>query len=125
VNAYHSIFLKIAVGYELCPHLALALLHASRFALRLWLSSMAHSCSLCFGGLIVRYSPLCPRIIVHTPSDLSSGFLERVTAFHGRVFLEQFTLGTPQIWATAFEIVTGLVIKGVFIAMLVQRLFRK
>jgi len=37
----------------------------------------------------------------------------------------KFTLDTPQIWAAAFEVVTGLVIEGVFIAMLVQRFFGK
>jgi hypothetical protein len=62
----------LVLSYEHCPRLALALLHASRFALRLWLSSMAHTRSLCFGGLIVRDSLLYPQIIVHTPSDLSS-----------------------------------------------------
>ena len=56
---------------------------------------------------------------------LAQAFLEIITAFHGGVILEQFTLDTPQIWATAFEVVTGLVIEGVFIAMLVQRFFGK
>ena len=62
----------------------------------------------------------------YTPHPtLAQTFLESITAFHGRVFLEQFTLGSPQIWATALEAVTGLVIEGVFIAMLVQRFFGK
>jgi len=56
---------------------------------------------------------------------LAQAFLESITAFHGRVFLEQFTLDTPQIWATALEAVTGLIIEGVFIAMLVQQFFGK
>ncbi len=56
---------------------------------------------------------------------LAQAFLESITAFHGRVFLEQFALGSPQIWATALEAVTGLLIEGVFIAMLVQRFFAK
>src|SRR5258708_3778317 len=64
---------------------------------------------------------------LHYPPHLTlaQAFLESITALHGRVFLEQFTLNTPQIWATAFEAVTGLVIEGVFIAMLVQRFFGK
>jgi hypothetical protein len=62
----------------------------------------------------------------YTPHPtLAQAFLEIITAFHGGVFLEQFTLDTPQIWAAAFEVVTGLVIGGVFIAMLVQRFFGK
>ena len=62
----------------------------------------------------------------YTPHlTLAQAFLESITAFHERVFLEQFTLDTPQIWATAFEAVTGLEIDGVFIAMLGQRFFGK
>ena len=57
--------------------------------------------------------------------SLMQAFLESVTAFHGRVFLELFTSNTPQIWVTAFEAVAGLVIEGVFIAMLTQRFFGK
>jgi hypothetical protein len=62
----------------------------------------------------------------YTPQlTLAQAFLESITAFHERVFLEQFTLDTPQIWASALEAVTGLVIEGFFIAMLVQRFFGK
>src|SRR6266852_1369590 len=56
---------------------------------------------------------------------LDQAYLQSITAFHGRVFSEQFSSNTPQIWVTAFEAVTGLVIEGVFIAMLVQRFFGK
>ena len=59
----------------------------------------------------------------HLP--LSQAFLESITAFHGRVFLEQFSASTPQIWLTAFEAIAGLVVEGVFIAMLIQRYFGK
>ena len=56
---------------------------------------------------------------------LDQAYLESITAFHGRVFLEQFSTNTPQIWLTAFEAITGLVVEGVFIAMLIQRFFGK
>ena len=46
-------------------------------------------------------------------------------AFHGRVFYELFNPGEPQIWITAFEAVLGLIIEGVFIAMLAQQFFGK
>jgi hypothetical protein len=59
----------------------------------------------------------------HLP--LVQAFLESITAFHGRVFLEQFSPNTPQIWFTAFEAILGLIIEGVFIAMLIQRFFGK
>ena len=49
-----------------------------------------------------------------------------ITAFHGRVFSEPFLRpGEPQLWVTAFEAVMGLVIEGVFIAMLTQKFFGK
>ncbi|HEU5440761.1 MAG TPA: pentapeptide repeat-containing protein [Ktedonobacterales bacterium] len=51
--------------------------------------------------------------------------LVSVTAFHGRVFAEQFHVQSLQAWVTAFEAVAGLVIEGVFIAMLAQRFFGK
>jgi hypothetical protein len=44
-----------------------------------------------------------------------------VTAFHGRVFSNPFLLTEPQIVVTAIEAIFGLVIEGVFIAMLTQR----
>ena len=50
--------------------------------------------------------------------------LTSVTAFHGRVFSEPFLHpGEPQLWVTAFEAVAGLIVEGVFIAMLTQRFF--
>jgi hypothetical protein len=62
----------------------------------------------------------------HVPHlTLLQAFLESITAFHGRVFYELFSLNTPQIWVTAFEAVAGLVVEGVFIAMLTQRFFGK
>jgi len=54
---------------------------------------------------------------------LLQAFLENITAFHGRVFYELFAPDTPQIWVTVFEAVAGLLIEGVFIAMLTQRFF--
>jgi hypothetical protein len=52
--------------------------------------------------------------------------LTSITAFHGRVFAEPFLHpGAPQLWVTAFEAIAGLVVEGVFIAMLTQRFFGK
>jgi len=45
------------------------------------------------------------------------------TAIHGRVFFEQFGLNSVLSWVAATESVVGLVIEGVFVAMLVQRFF--
>jgi uncharacterized protein YjbI with pentapeptide repeats len=52
--------------------------------------------------------------------------LTSITAFHGRVFSEPFLHpGEPQLWVAASEAVAGLVIEGVFIALLTQRFFGK
>lgn len=50
--------------------------------------------------------------------------LTSITAFHGRVFSEPFQ-HSPQLWVTALEAIAGLVIEGVFIAMLTQKFFGK
>jgi uncharacterized protein YjbI with pentapeptide repeats len=58
--------------------------------------------------------------------SLLEAVLTSVTAFHGRVFSEPFLRPVePQLWVTAFEAVSGLVIEGVFIAMLTQKFFGK
>jgi hypothetical protein len=58
--------------------------------------------------------------------SLKSATVVSITAFHGRVFSEPFLRpGEPQLWVTAFEAVAGLVIEGVFIAMLAQKFFGK
>jgi uncharacterized protein YjbI with pentapeptide repeats len=57
---------------------------------------------------------------------LLEAVLTSITAFHGRVFSEPFLQpGEPQLWVTAFEAVAGLVVEGVFIAMLTQKFFGK
>jgi uncharacterized protein YjbI with pentapeptide repeats len=66
---------------------------------------------------------------VQHPGDISfwQTLIVSVTAFHGRVFTNPFTPNVPdaQIAITAIEAVVGLIIEGVFIAMLVQRFFGK
>ena len=51
--------------------------------------------------------------------------LVSATAFNGRVFSGQFGIATPQAWIAAVEAVLGLLVEGVFIAMLTQRFFGK
>jgi hypothetical protein len=51
--------------------------------------------------------------------------LVSVTAFHGRVFAEAFQVTSPAAWVAAAEAVLGLLIEGVFIAMLTQRFFSR
>jgi hypothetical protein len=53
-----------------------------------------------------------------------NALLVSLTAIHGRVFFEQFNF-TPQAWIAAIESVVGIVIEGIFVAMLIQRWFQR
>lgn len=57
------------------------------------------------------------------PNAVGDAFLVSLTAIHGRVFLEQLGQYSAQAWVAAIESVVGIVIEGVFVAMLVQRFF--
>jgi hypothetical protein len=46
-----------------------------------------------------------------------------LNAIHGRVFFAQLTLDSVQAWIATIESVVGIVIEGVFVAMLIQRFF--
>jgi hypothetical protein len=46
-----------------------------------------------------------------------------LNAIHGRVFFAQFGLDTAQSWLATGESIVGIVIEGVFVAMLIQRFF--
>jgi len=46
-----------------------------------------------------------------------------LNAIHGRVFFAQFGLDTVQSWIAMAESVVAIVIEGVFVAVLIQRLF--
>ena len=51
-----------------------------------------------------------------------NALLVSLTAIHGRTFFEQFAF-TAQGWVAAIESIIGIVIEGVFVAMLIQRFF--
>jgi hypothetical protein len=53
-----------------------------------------------------------------------NALLVSLTSIHGRVFFEQFNF-TAQAWVAAIESVIGIVIEGVFVAMLIQRFFAR
>lgn len=56
---------------------------------------------------------------------LPDAFYISITTFHGRVFAGEVRPGTVQAWISACEAITGLIVEGVFIAMLAQRAFGK
>jgi len=47
-----------------------------------------------------------------------------VTTIHGRVFTSPFNLDSVQAKLAAAQAVSGLAIEGMFVAILIQRLFR-
>ena len=55
---------------------------------------------------------------------LWDSFLVSLSAIHGRATFETLGAWTPAAWVAAVESVIGIVIEGVFVAMLIQRLFR-
>jgi uncharacterized protein YjbI with pentapeptide repeats len=92
------------------------------YGYRMWRIIVAYLLivSLCAGAYFVLGMYYKPHL------SFLEAILTSVTAFHGRVFSEPFTQpGDPQLWVTAFEAVAGLVIEGVFIAMLTQKFFGK
>ncbi len=48
-----------------------------------------------------------------------------LNAIHGRVFFAQFNLDTFQSWLATAESIVGIVVEGIFVAMLIQRFFGK
>jgi hypothetical protein len=59
-----------------------------------------------------------------TTVRMSEQAVQPQTTIHGRVFFAQFHLDTLQSWLATAESVIGIVIEGVFVAMIIQRLFR-
>jgi uncharacterized protein YjbI with pentapeptide repeats len=66
-------------------------------------------------------------VTAHNGAPLAwpDALLVSVTAFHGRVFAQRFHPGDPLGWIAAVEGVVGLVIEGIFVAMLTLRFFGK
>lgn len=56
---------------------------------------------------------------------LWDSLLVSLSAIHGRTTFEQLGAWSPAAWAAAVESVFGIVIEGVFVAMLIQRFFAR
>jgi uncharacterized protein YjbI with pentapeptide repeats len=63
----------------------------------------------------------------HEPGGqaLWDSFLVSLSAIHGRTTFEQLGAWSPAAWVAAVESVVGIVIEGVFVAMLIQRFFTR
>src|SRR5262249_7462131 len=50
-------------------------------------------------------------------------FLVSLSAIHGRTIFEQLGAWSPAAWAAAVESIVGILVEGIFVAMLIQRFF--
>ncbi len=48
-----------------------------------------------------------------------------LNAIHGRVFFANFQIDTAQSWIATAESIVGIVVEGIFVAMLIQRFFNR
>jgi hypothetical protein len=76
---------------------------------------------LTLAGFTVAY--YAAGLLAGTPLAWPDALLVSFTAIHGRVFLGQFGLHTALSWIAGVEAVAGIVVEGIFVAMLIQRFF--
>lgn len=95
----------------------------SGYGYRLWRILAA------YGVVLIVFAVLYWLIGVHSFAHeariqaLWDSFLVSLSAIHGRSLLEQLGAWSPAAWIAAIESVFGIVIEGVFVAMLIQRFF--
>jgi hypothetical protein len=66
-------------------------------------------------GFVTHVSP--------APLNPPEAILTRFSAVHGRTTFEPLGAWSPAAWVAAVDSVMGVVIEGVFVAMLIQRFF--
>lgn len=97
----------------------------SGFGYRLWRILAA------YGAVLLVFTVLYWRMGVHSfPHEPGlrafwDSFLISLSAIHGRTTFEQLGAWSFAAWIAAVESVVGIVIEGVFVAMLVQRFFAR
>jgi hypothetical protein len=93
------------------------------YGYRLWRILAAYSAVLLLFTIL--YELMGMHSFPHEPGAqaLWDSFLVSLSAVHGRTMFEQLGAWTPAAWAAAVESVMGIVIEGVFVAMLIQRFF--
>jgi uncharacterized protein YjbI with pentapeptide repeats len=95
----------------------------SGYGFRLWRILAAYAV------VLVTFAMLYWLMGVHSSPHASGlqalwdSFLVSLSAIHGRTMFEQLGAWSPAAWVAAIESVVGIVIEGVFVAMLVQRFF--
>lgn len=84
-----------------------------------------------YGLVLVTFAVIYLALGVHSHAGepgiqaLWDSFLISLSAIHGRTVFEQLGAWTPAAWAAAVESVFGIIIEGVFVAMLIQRFFSR
>ena len=95
----------------------------------LWISALAHLAA--YAAVVLVFSLIYWALGVHSFSHESgiqalwNSFLVSLPAIHGRTTFEQRGAWTLAAWAAAVESVLGIVVEGVFVAMLIQRFFAR
>lgn len=82
-------------------------------------------------GILVLFSLLYMFMGVHSHAGepgiqaFWDSFLVSLSSIHGRTLFEQLGAWSPAAWVAAIESVFGIVIEGIFVAMLIQRFFSR
>ncbi len=96
----------------------------SGYGYRLWRIFVAYALAVATFAAIY-FLVGVPDDPARTMSDHArNALLVSLTAIHGRVFFAQMGF-SPQGWIAAIESVVGIVIEGIFVAMLIQRWFQR
>lgn len=104
---------------------SLLLAGLSGYGFRLWRILAAYGATLL--GFACLYWVMGVHSFPHEPGwrAFVDSFLVSFAAIHGRAAFEQLGAWSPAAWTAALQGVFGIVIEGVFIAMLIQRFFAR
>jgi hypothetical protein len=91
------------------------------YGYRIWRILLVYALVVLAFALAYYLTGFLPTEHVLSPSE---AVVMSVTTIHGRVFTSPFNLDSVQTKIAAAQAVIGLAIEGVFVAMLIQRLFR-
>lgn len=95
------------------------------YGYRLWRIAAA------YGLVLLAFAVIFLSLGVHSHSGepgiqaFWDSLLVSLSAIHGRTFFEQVGAWSPDAWVAAIESVFGIVIEGIFVAMLIQRFFSR
>ena len=113
-------------GQKAAGYLIMLLLEImAGYGYRLWRIAAA------YGLVLLAFAVIFLSLGVHSHSGepgiqaFWDSLLVSLSAIHGRTFFEQVGAWSPDAWVAAIESVFGIVIEGIFVAMLIQRFFSR